>query len=157
MATMGSKSPMTASGGTANGDQVRAPMATPPSFALEETEVHTVAAQPIALTEAQLRAAVNRSTLTLEPSLEPPGVAEAVKGVTASVWVSNVQVSALWSINQNRNSWAAFTGRGWQKFADNSDSAIMAFTTLAAHARVTQSATSYRGEADNRIHELYVW
>ena len=35
--------------------------------------------------------------------------------------------------------------------------AIMAFTTLASHAKVAQGPTSYREESDNMIHELYVW
>src|SRR6267378_3407814 len=52
---------------------------------------------------------------------------------------------------------AAFAGQGWQKFANNSDSAIMAFTTLASHARVAQGPTSYRQEADNMVLEIYVW
>jgi hypothetical protein len=108
------------------------------------------------LTDAQLMAMVNGAAAAAAPALEPP-TGEVVGGVAASTWVQNVQVNALWSINQNRNSWAAFATKGWQKFADNSDSAIMALTTLAAHARVAQGVTSYRSESDNKVHEIYVW
>jgi hypothetical protein len=68
-------------------------------------------------------------------------------------------VTSLWSINQNRNSWAGFDNSiGWQKFANNSDSAIMAFTLLACNARDAQGQTSIRQEtSDNMVHEIYVW
>ena len=91
---------------------------------------------------------------TIAPTLNPPQ-ASANNGITA--WVDNQRIDAVWSINQNRNSWAAIQNVGWKKFADNSDSAIVAFTILAAHARQMQSVYTYREEADTKIHECYVW
>ena len=94
------------------------------------------------------------------PTAEPPAAAVsdgAASGIGASVWVSNKKINALWSINENRNSWVGVAGVGWVKFANNSDSAIVAFTMLGANARHTQGLVSYRQEADNMIHEMYVW
>jgi hypothetical protein len=93
------------------------------------------------------------------PSMLPPpgagaGVA-AAGGVT--VWQPNRTVNALWSINQNRNSWVGFAGAGWTKLANNSDSAIVAMTILVSHALVTQTVVGYRTEADGMLHEMYVW
>jgi hypothetical protein len=94
------------------------------------------------------------------PTAEPPsagagGVAAAAVG--ASVWVNNKKINALWAINENRNSWIGVAGVGWVKLANNSDSAIVAFTTLGANARLTQGSVNYRQEADGMIHEIYVW
>ena len=96
---------------------------------------------------------------TAAPTAEPPaasGVTGGVSGVGASVWV-NGKVNALWSINQNRNTWVGVAGVGWVKLANNSDSAIVAFTMLAANAKQTQGTVNYRQESDNMIHEMYVW
>jgi hypothetical protein len=143
---------------TAAVTEITKPLKAPPGLEVQDTRGQAVAeAQPVPLSDAQLMAMVNSAAVAAAPAMEPPGVKEAVRGITAAVWVQNVQVNALWSINQNRNSWAAFAGNGWQKFSDNSDSAITAFTTLAAHARAVQGPTSYRLESDNKVHEIYVW
>jgi hypothetical protein len=92
---------------------------------------------------------------TLAPTLEPP--AEALQRGISGTWVTNKKVNALWSINQNRNSWASIDGIGWKKFANNSDSAIMAFSILAANAKQTQGVTNYREESNGMIYEMYVW
>jgi hypothetical protein len=93
------------------------------------------------------------------PSAEPPTAAEggAAAGIGASVWVNSKKINALWAINENRNSWVGVAGVGWVKLANNSDSAIVALTTLGANARHTQGTVNYRQEADNMIHEMYVW
>lgn len=88
------------------------------------------------------------------PTLTPPQ-ADVNSGITA--WMEDGRVDAVWSINQNRNSWVAIRDVGWKKFADNSDSAIVAFTILAAHARQVQTSYTVREEADSKIHECYVW
>ncbi len=91
------------------------------------------------------------------PTEHPPAaaLAEAVEGVGA--WIADQRVSALWSINQNRNVFMGVAGVGWKKLANNSDSAIVALTILASHARATQSRIDYREEADGMVHECYVW
>ena len=149
MATMKLARTQAASGG---GAVATAPALSPP---VETTESAFIEAEPVPLTDLQIQAMAN-SAAALAPTLEPPTQAE-IEGVTASVWVNAKKVAALWVINQNRNSWASFQDAGWRKFADNSDSAIMAFTALAAHARQVQANTNRREESDGKVHELYVW
>jgi len=92
------------------------------------------------------------------PAEHPPAAvigAEAVEAVGA--WLADKRVNALWCINQNRNVYMGVAGVGWKKLANNSDSAIIAFTTLASHARATQARIDYREEADGMVHECYIW
>ncbi len=92
------------------------------------------------------------------PSAAPPVPSQegaGAGGVTA--WVNGQKVNALWSINENRNSWIGVAGVGWIKLANNSDSAVVALTILGAHAKQTQGAINYRQEADGMIHEIYAW
>ena len=129
-----------------------APSLTPPADAHETAFIE---AEPVPLTDLQIQTMANASAV-FAPTMEPPAAVEA-KGVTASVWINTKKIAALWSINQNRNSWASFQDAGWRRFADNSDSAIMAFTALAAHARQVNANTNRREEDDNKVHEMYVW
>ncbi len=78
-------------------------------------------------------------------------------GADITAWLNNKKINALWTINQNRNSWVSIEGIGWKKLANNSDSAIVALTMLGAHAREKGSIVNYREEADGMIHEMYVW
>jgi hypothetical protein len=89
------------------------------------------------------------------PSFTPATLAAATGAIAA--WNNDKRVSALWSINQNRNSWVYVSGVGWKKLANNSDSAVVALTILAAHAKQTQTTFTYRDEADGMIHETYLW
>jgi hypothetical protein len=88
------------------------------------------------------------------PTVQPAG-----EGVSAGIgaWNNSKKITGLWSINQNRNSWAYIDGVGWRKLANNSDSAVVALSVLAAHAREKNSSVNYRDEADGMIHEIYVW
>lgn len=74
-----------------------------------------------------------------------------------TAWQNDKRITALWSINQNRNSWVHVAGIGWKKLANNSDSAIVALTMLGSHAREKESAVNYREESDGMLYELYVW
>lgn len=87
------------------------------------------------------------------PSALPPEA--ALGGVMA--WLTEKRINALWAINENRNAWVGIAGVGWRKLANNSDTAIVALTLLAAHARNTQTRVDYREEAGPMIHEMYVW
>jgi hypothetical protein len=84
-----------------------------------------------------------------------PVVAGATTGVSA--WQNNKRITALWSISQNRNSWVGVDGVGWKRLVNNSDSAIVALTMLASHARAKGSGVNYREESDGMIYEMYVW
>jgi hypothetical protein len=100
------------------------------------------------------------AAVTAAPTAEPPTAAEggvAAGAIGASVWVNGKKINALWAISENRNSWVGVAGVGWVKLANNSDSAIVALTMLGADARHTQGVVNYRQEADNMIHEMYVW
>lgn len=98
----------------------------------------------------------------LAPTMEGMGddaapslpVTEGAGAVAA--WQNNKKIVALWSINQNRNSWVSVSGIGWKKLANNSNSAITALTMLSAHAREKGSVVNYREES-GMIREMYVW
>ena|SRR5215204_3418589 len=104
------------------------------------------------------------------PSEMPPAAAVAGSGDSAptlpaeagveagiGAWNSNMQITALWSINQDKNAWVGVSGIGWKRLANNSSSAIVALTMLSAHAREKGSVVNYRDESDGMIHEMYVW
>jgi len=129
-----------------------APSQVPPMQATGDGGAAVVEAEPMQISEAELAAALESIATT--PSLEPPAEAKAA---AAAVWVTNKKVNALWNINQNRNVWACFEDVGWRRLAANYDTTIMAFTMLTASAKQTQALTNRREEADNQVHELYVW
>jgi hypothetical protein len=81
----------------------------------------------------------------------------AAAGSAGTVWNNNQTVNALWSINQDRNSWFGAAGVGWQKLSTASDTGVIALTALAAHAYQTQHIINYRTEADGMVHEIYAW
>ena len=119
-------------------------------------------------TEAEKLAAINAT-----PSFDPPEELVSVKlirfqaeanisaaqalSASATVWQYGKKINALWSINENRNSWVGVTGVGWVKLANNNDTAIVALTMLGADAKLTQGTVNYRQESDGMIHEMYVW
>jgi hypothetical protein len=89
-----------------------------------------------------------------EPTREPPA---ASSSADAALWRQDVRVNALWSINQNRNSWMSVNGVGWRQLAPTSDSGIVALTILASHGKQTQTRVDYREEADGKVYEIYAW
>jgi hypothetical protein len=88
-----------------------------------------------------------------------PTLQVASDGALAAVgaWNNNKRITALWTINQNRNSWMHVDGVGWKRLSTASESGIVALTRLAAHARERNSVVNYRDEADGMVHEIYVW
>ena len=90
------------------------------------------------------------------PTMLPAAAGGAIEGGVAA-WLNDKRVVGLWAINQNRNSWVYINGVGWKRLANNSDSAVVALTMLAAHAKQSQTSYTYRDEADGMIHECYVW
>ena len=96
------------------------------------------------------------------PTAQPPAsvlvaAGSVTAGASTTTWLNNQKVTALWSIAENRNSWAALSGPGWVKLANNSDSAVVALTMLASHAKQMQTIVNCRQEADGMIHEIYAW
>lgn len=108
------------------------------------------------LTPPDVDATSTTSMGETEPSLTPDSLTDDAAGAYTAV-NSNKRVTALWGINQNRNLWVYVAGVGWKKLANNSDSAIVALTILATHAKQSQTNYTYRDESDGMIHETYVW
>jgi hypothetical protein len=95
------------------------------------------------------------TTLEAEPTLVPP--AAAVTGEAVGLWVTNKQVDALYSTYAARFSWMHVAGGPWRRFSPVSDSGVAALALLAAHARDRGRPVNFREEADQLIHEMYVW
>lgn len=93
------------------------------------------------------------------PAQPLPGmqVVEAALRLAGTTWNNNMTFNALWSINQDRNSWAGVANVGWVKLSTASDTGIQTLSILAAHARQMGSIVNYRQEDDGMIHEMYVW
>jgi hypothetical protein len=71
-------------------------------------------------------------------------------------WLDNKTVDALWSNDQESNSWAWIDG-AWRKFQDDHDDACTNFTILGAHAKETNSLCKVNVGDGNRVVEMYVW
>lgn len=89
------------------------------------------------------------------PMFEPPVAGAIAQGNTA--WQSDKKVTGLWRNSATRNAHMYVDQVGWRKFADNSDSAIVAFNVIAAHAKALGKPVQYYEEADNKVSTLYVW
>lgn len=90
---------------------------------------------------------------------KPPvsGAQSGDSGNAATTWSAFSNIDALWSINQDKNSWMGVAGIGWQKLSNASDSGIVALTMLASHAKQSGSGIYYRTEDDGMVHEIYAW
>lgn len=114
------------------------------------SEMPPAGIESVASTGEIVRVAAETAGSTPLPIVESAGA-----GITA--WQNTKKINNLWCINQNRNVFVGVQGIGWKKLADNSDSAIVAFTMLSAHALEKGSTVNYREEADTKIHEMYIW
>jgi hypothetical protein len=70
-------------------------------------------------------------------------------------WHNSVRVDALWTINEQANSWGWIDG-AWRKFDDAHIDSVTNMTILAAHAKASGRNVNARVEGD-RLKELYVW
>jgi hypothetical protein len=138
---------------TQSSESTRAPAM--PSFMPSKSNGASAEMRPRTLSAEEMMIAESIGGASGMPTLMPPQGVGASATVTA--WANDARVNALWSINQNRNAWLSVANVGWRKLANNSDTAVVALTMLAAHARETQSSYSYREEADGMIHECYIW
>ncbi|MEB3335611.1 MAG: hypothetical protein VKP70_11580 [Cyanobacteriota bacterium] len=110
---------------------------------------------PVSSVDGEQSTPADQARPTLNPPEAASSTADAAGGLTA--WNNNKRVTALWCINQNRNSWAYINGVGWKRLSNASDSANLALTVLAAHAKQSKTNYTYRDEQDGLIHESYVW
>src|SRR5262249_30752746 len=77
------------------------------------------------------------------PSLRPGSAGAAV----AATWQSNVHLTGLWSINQDRNCWAHLDTVGWRGLSGVSESGLVSLNMLAAHAfQQGAIASCYEGD-----------
>ena len=137
------------------------PQEIPPSeeAAMTEPELQEIpASEEAAMAEA---AAAMPSEMPLEEALAmplemPPEVEEAVSEAFGVTWHTGKKITSLWSIDENRNSWIGVPGLGWKKLANNSDSAVVALTMLASHAKLTGRNVDIK-EDSGQITEMYVW
>lgn len=74
-----------------------------------------------------------------------------------AAWQNDKRIEALWTTNEDRNSWIGVAGIGWRKLAPGNETSLSAMTMLAAHARSSNAIVNYRDEADDLVHEIYVW
>jgi hypothetical protein len=91
------------------------------------------------------------------PTAQPPGQTSGAAG-GAGAWKDNQKITALWAINEDKNVWVYVAGVGWLKLANNSESAIIALTILAACAKQMGSNVSYgTDDTSGQITQMYVW
>jgi hypothetical protein len=129
---------------------------TQPSLKMgNETAVEGVPRTP---TLAPPSAAAGKGVARTPTAAPPTRIGGAgLAGAVGTVWNNNQTVNALWSINEDRNSWVGIAGVGWVKLSTASDPGVVALTALAAHAYQTQHVINYRTEDDGMIHEIYAW
>lgn len=89
------------------------------------------------------------------PCFDPPGTAGAAGALPTGF--AAVRVLALFSSDEPTNAQANLDGVGWRRLATTNESAHANLALLAAAARVQGNAVPVRAEADNQIHEIYVW
>src|SRR5262245_49897731 len=92
------------------------------------------------------------------PALIPPSEALRAtgdQGITA--WHNAVKVNALWVNSTAVNAWASISGIGWRRIVFANESAFLNITAMLSHARQMNASCNVRIEADNLIHEVYVW
>jgi hypothetical protein len=98
------------------------------------------------------------ATVEARPAQDPPSQLAVQEKAIGAGWQTNKKVLGFWSIcSDQRNAYMYVDGIGWRKFADNSDSAIMAFNIIAAHAKVTGKGANYYEGDDGKVNTLYVW
>ena len=81
----------------------------------------------------------------------------AEDGAGVAAWNNGKKITALWSINQNRNSWVHIDGVGWRRLANNSTAPSWQCRSSEPTLGEKATTVNYRDEADGMIHEIYVW
>lgn len=155
MSECGCKKAKSAKGTNTSAVEPSVPSLEPPREFINLNGENTMSeSKPTLIPPAEDVSEIDADVGTAEPTLTPGSMASE-GGITA--WVNDKRISALWSKNDNRNSWVYITSVGWKKLADNSDSAVVALSLVASHAKQTQTSFNYREESDGKIHEMYVW
>ena len=91
------------------------------------------------------------------PSEPLPDTEDAMASTAGATWHRGKKITALWSINQNRNVHVGISSVGWRKLANNSDSAIVALNMLSSHAKQMNRNVNAYEDDKKMIKEIYVW
>ena len=154
---MTNSSPSMMPGGTASGNSTSETptQEPPPGLAGAKSGCGCQDERGAAAASGSSSVAVVESGSMAAPSLLPGAVGAG--GVTAA-WRSNVHVTALWSINQDRNCWAYFDNNiGWRKLSPTSESGLVSLNMLSANAYQMNAITHAFEENDGTISQMYVW
>ena len=106
------------------------------------------------LTEAETIVSATLSTNS-HPTQEPP--TQGFSAVQAAAWQNNKKVIGMWTNCVDRNTYMYVEDLGWRKFLETSDSAMMAFNIIAAHAKTTNKAVNFYEGDDGKVTTLYVF
>lgn len=133
---------------TQNGNQT-APALNPP-------DVSGMAEVPLPL--ASMMTAERAAARLEAPNLTPPSQ-RAVQGSADAVaaWHNAKKITALWTNDAALSAWIAIDGLGWKRLSTAQESAHVTMALLAAHAEQTGATVNVRIEADDMVHEIYVW
>jgi hypothetical protein len=93
------------------------------------------------------------------PALTPPSeiVEAAMESSGIAAWHDSKKITSLWCNLSSRNAYAGIAGLGWKRISNANDSSFLTLVMLASHAEQTNANCRIRIEADNEIHEIYVW
>lgn len=92
------------------------------------------------------------------PTVVPPqeqAQSGASNGLTA--WHQNQKITAMWANSATRNAYASVQGMGWRRVSSANDSSFVTLVALLGHAEQTDANCRLRIEADDEIHEVYVF
>ncbi len=105
----------------------------------------------------ELPAQTAKSNTTEERPTEEPPSSLAQGSYAAAGWQNDKKVQGQWNNCVDRNGYMYVEGLGWRKFADNSDSAMIAFNIIAAHAKAIGKGVNFYEGDDGKVTTLYVW
>jgi hypothetical protein len=135
-------------------DGICEPCQAPPPdfFAIDGNLSASVLDYPSQVPPAQASNVTAATRPTLVPPTQLAGDTKAAAG-----WQNNKKVTGMWAICADKNAWMHVDGLGWRAFASNSESAIMAFNIIAAHAKTTGKPTNFYEGDDGKVTTLLVW
>jgi len=72
-------------------------------------------------------------------------------------WDNNKKIVGTWGKAEDKNAWLNISGIGFKKIKNTNAQALLAILMLGVHARDKNRNVNVRTEADNMVHELYVF
>lgn len=92
------------------------------------------------------------------PTKSPPSevIQSTQGGIGAVAWQPDKRINALFNSDDPRNSYMSVVGTGWVKLGSATDSANLAFSILASHAKEKGSRIDYGLDGSVCV-EMYVY